>query len=289
MPTVEDILRECLLLSESSRHDEAIELLTPVVEQTPDDRLYFRRARHFEHLGDSERAVQDYTRAIELKPTNPRYYYDRGMVSELDLGRRTEAIQDYITATDLAPNFVEAHQQCCLSMLLRTGLLEYAREHALAAVRLAPEDGMSHYCLGEVSICANEPALAAESFARAVDLEPEYANHWRALGRALGRTDDPDQLPAAVNAYTRVITLEPDDGDAYADRGAVRVRAGMLTTGIADLRHALSYGLSDFKRTLTERRLAEAEALLGDVPPEPTPHAGGTPTTVPITNVGEES
>jgi tetratricopeptide (TPR) repeat protein len=255
MPTVDDVLKQCRTLAKDSRYSEAVELLSRAIADSPDARLYFRRGRCFEELDDPARAVLDYTSAIELNQTNPKYYFNRGMVSELALGQAREAIIDYLKAVEVEPAYVKAHQMCCLSMLLWTDLLEDAREHALTALRLAPDEALSHYCMGQVRMSAKEYDLAAESFARAVDLEPEEANHWSSLGWAQRNAGE---LNLSEAAYSRAIQLEPESCSYFRSRGSVRIKLGMVEAGVADLTHALTLSPTEADRLLIEASLANS-------------------------------
>ncbi len=61
---------------------------------------YFNRGNAYDDLGQYQRAIQDYTRAIQLDPDLAQAYYNRGIVY-YNLGEYQRAIQDYDKACSL--------------------------------------------------------------------------------------------------------------------------------------------------------------------------------------------
>ena len=67
---------------------------------------YFNRGSAYAQKGEFRRALDDYNRAIELKPKEHQAYYNRG-VAFMEIGNPERAINDYTTAIQLKGTFSE--------------------------------------------------------------------------------------------------------------------------------------------------------------------------------------
>ena len=59
-------------------------------------------------MGQYERAIQDFSRTLELQPDDPKAYIGRGLVYTA-LGQYERAIQDLSRALELQPDLPEAY------------------------------------------------------------------------------------------------------------------------------------------------------------------------------------
>src|SRR5690606_7101097 len=63
------------LKSRSGKYEEAIEDYTKVIQVDPSDaRAYHDRGKAKYHIGDYHGAIEDYTKAIEIDPSDAIYY-----------------------------------------------------------------------------------------------------------------------------------------------------------------------------------------------------------------------
>ncbi|MEG4577250.1 tetratricopeptide repeat protein [Microcoleus sp. N3A4] len=140
-------------------------------------------------LGQLERAISCYQRAIQLQPSYADAYHNLGEVLSLQ-GKWEEAIAAYRQAIDLNPNFD------------------------------AP-----HYGLGKAwaSLDRREEAIAC--YRRAIELNPNLAQAYQSLGDVL---DSWGQLDEAIGCYEKTIELKPDIwefhhklGDALQEKGEI--------------------------------------------------------------------
>ena len=69
--------------------------------------------------GDAERAIADYTRAIELRPDYPKAYNSRGVVYMAHGYERAKAVADFDRAIGLKPDFRYAYINRANARLLR--------------------------------------------------------------------------------------------------------------------------------------------------------------------------
>ena len=91
-------------------HDRAIADYTTAIQLKPDyAEAYNDRAFAYYLKGDAERAIADYTRAIELRPNYPRAYNSRGVVYMAHGYGRARAVADFDRAITLQPDFRYAY------------------------------------------------------------------------------------------------------------------------------------------------------------------------------------
>jgi tetratricopeptide (TPR) repeat protein len=182
--SVEEVLAESKKLRKAGMFRHAIDFLTDALRMGANARLLFSRGITFDLLDETELAVQDFTSAIRLDETQPKYYFERGCVLSHSLKRDDEAIRDFDKVLEFEPDNVEAHRQCCLCLLIM-GRPNRALEHAEAALRLDPDEGGTYFCLGEAYMSLQRFDEAVASFKRALELDPTQDHYSSALNRAL--------------------------------------------------------------------------------------------------------
>ena len=140
-------------------------------------------------LGQLERAISCYRRAIQLQPSYADAYHNLGEVLSV-MGNWEEAIAVYRQAIGLKPNF----------------------------------EG-SHYGLGKALASVDRREEAIASYRRAIELNPNLAQAYQSLGEVL---DSWGRLDEAIGCYEKTIELKPDIwevhhklGDALQEKGEI--------------------------------------------------------------------
>ncbi len=106
---------------------------------------YNNRGVVFGELGDFDRAIADYARALELKPgdaktvRNLRIAHTRRALAAAKLGETDRALADLTRAIELEPNHPTAYVRRA-ALRLERGELPAAIEDLETATRLAPDD-----------------------------------------------------------------------------------------------------------------------------------------------------
>ena len=129
---IDTVLQQARELRKVDKHAQAVELLDQKLRETADARLFHSRGITFEQMDQPVKAVEDITSAILLDNTIPRYFFDRACILADPLKRHREAIDSFEQAIQLDPEYVDAHRQCCGSLLVM-GMPNRALEHAEAA------------------------------------------------------------------------------------------------------------------------------------------------------------
>ncbi len=181
-------------------------------------------------LGNRDRAIADFTRAIELEPDYAEAYNNRGSAYAA-LGNPEGAIADFTKAIERKPDFADAF---------------YNR-------------GCSYRATGQYD-------LALADFTRAIELEPGYADAYNNRGNAYATLGNPE---GAIADFTKAIERKPDFADAFYNRGCAHKTLGRYDLAIADFTRAIElkpdYVAAYNNRGNTYNLLGEADRAIRDL------------------------
>ena len=203
---------------------------------------FSRRGTAFAARRDFAHAIADLTRACELEPVEPNYFYERG-VAEAESKDTTAALSDYDRAIRLKPDHVPA--------LLARAELRLKNNDAVRAIEdLDAADGAA-------AKQADARLRMADAYARAKRLsqgiaqltmwidaheaDPRLASALteRCWMRAVLGVDLLKALDDANSALRRVDKKDASSERTWAGRGLVRLRLGDYDKSIADYDAAL--------------------------------------------------
>jgi tetratricopeptide (TPR) repeat protein len=202
------------------------------------------------------------------------------------VGRIDDAIKATEKAAELDPKLVVAHTNL-LSLYGRKGDLTKAEEQYRKVMALNPDQfPKAHYDYGVLLMTKGDYDGAKEAFARAIKINPTYAQAHNNLGYLLEREG---KVQEAMAEYLKAVKDAPDYRQAHFNLGRILVNQGKYQEGIVELLQTLTpedestpaylyalgaaYGRSgDRPKALTYLRQAKAEAagkgqskLLGDI------------------------
>ncbi|MHC4969533.1 MAG: tetratricopeptide repeat protein [Planctomycetota bacterium] len=91
--------------TESEGHDGAAQrpVRAPAAPDPEQGRIHLRRGNELMVAGEIEGAIEAYTTAIRLDPTNDTAWYNRGYLRDEGTGELQAAIEDYTKALELNP------------------------------------------------------------------------------------------------------------------------------------------------------------------------------------------
>ena len=166
--------------SNESRYDDAIDTLEELVAEYPEEKEayltlggYYRNVRF-----DGERAIEMYTRAIEIDPMYKNAYnmmaYTYDNMGEVE--KTLWAINKYV---ELAPDEANPYDSRA-DLLARNGKVDEAIESYRRAVEIKPDFHYSIQKLGHMYVYKQDYEKAAEYYSR---LSASSSQEWRAAGR----------------------------------------------------------------------------------------------------------
>lgn len=196
---------------------------------------------------DHEGAIEDFTRAIVLKPDYTHAFYNRGTSKKTlaedkkDSVLLKSAIDDFNQALELDKNLVEAYHNRGLAF---ENLSEYAKT----------SDRRKELLL-----------KALDDYNTTIDINPRYQNSLVNRGVIKGKLN---LLDSAIIDFNKAIEFEPDNASAYSNRGLAKDNKGDYDGAIADYNIAIekdsSFTTAYLNRGIVYRRLKKYDAANAD-------------------------
>ncbi len=181
-----------------------------------------------------EKAVKDYSKAIELNPNFIEAYNNReNAYAHLKL--YNEALEDFNKAIELNPNLAEAYSNRGNAYSERENLDKAIKDYK-TALKLNPKFAMAYYGLGIVYSGLEEYNKAIENYSKAIELDPSfeaaYCNRAKVFN-ALG------QYEKAIEDCNKAMELNPNVALTYNNRGSAYCGLKKYEKGIKDYNKAI--------------------------------------------------
>jgi tetratricopeptide (TPR) repeat protein len=210
------------------------------LDQPTDAAGYAGRGTASDARHDYPGAIADLTRACELAPGEPLYFYERGRAhwhnKQPDL-----ALADFDQAIKLKPDDADA--------LIARASLRASRHEAAgpivadldAADHGLPKEAAQHMLLGDLYEFIGQPAAAVVQYSKWIDSHPRDDVHAAdALnGRCWTRALTGEALDLALSDCNAALKTRPDTAAFLDSRGLVYLRQGNYDKAIADYDAAL--------------------------------------------------
>jgi tetratricopeptide (TPR) repeat protein len=178
---------------------QILESQTPVAIKKADKAMKLFRE---EKWGD---AVKEFSEGIADDQTNPMLFYYRGIAQENN-GNTEEAMSDYQKTIELKPDFVLPYSRAG-KIYARQKNFEKASEFYQKSVELGDKDITTLYNYGVVLINLGKSPEAKVVFEKLLSLDEDYADAYYHLGIihiGLGNT------PKAKEFFERFLVLDPE-------------------------------------------------------------------------------
>ena len=196
---------------------------------------YCDRGIGYQHKGQDDLAIADYTQALQIDPNNALAYYGRGL-SYRHKGQDDLAIADYSLALRITPTYVDALYNRGLSFTYKTqfdlAIVDYT--HAL---QIDPNYTNAYFGRGYAYQNESRYDLAVADYTEALRIDPNYTDVYNNRGRVY-RYMGQDDL--ALADYTQALRIDPNFILAYTGRGNVYQDQGRTDLALADYTQALS-------------------------------------------------
>lgn len=178
---------------------------------------------------DYDKAIEYYSKTIQLKPDFVEAYNNRGDVYA-EKHDRDQAIQNYNKAIELSPNFAEAYNNRGVIYLWQSNFELHKRE------------------------------LAKQDFTKAIEFKPDCAETYVNLGNVYRGMCEYER---AIEYYDKAIGLKLNNAYVYYFRGDTYYKKGDRDRALEDLKRAEALaeeqGLSDLLRRI---QLVQAATFL---------------------------
>lgn len=214
-------------------------------------RKYFRAGIDFRLQGERQRALEQFTKAIELDPELLDAYLHRAIVS-YEIGDLAGVISDLDSVIGHAPDTAAAYYWRSRTYLVM-GRADLALEDIDEAIELNPDEPANPLFRSFIHLCQKEYEAAVEDATRAIQLGFEqegYSNRALVFAKM-------ENYQAAIEDWTRVIALNPDHAIAYCERGILLEKIGQPESALSDLKTGLKN-----KSQLGESLRVTSETLL---------------------------
>lgn len=254
-------------------YHQAAQKLTEAIRYRPAfARYFYARGNCYKLLGESKRAIFDYTMAIQIddKFTGaaardpsastslvPRYYGNRGACFR-QLGKLADSLHDFNRALALDPNnggwynhLGLSHYDCgdkekaAAAFTAAIERIPNAHDRAAFKPRLHRGNVLRELGRYEASLADLQAALAVDELA---------APAWNALGLTLFEMGGAQNFAASVHAFTRAIEIDGDKPVHSNNRGLALLRLGRAAEAVADFDTAIALEESRVNATLYYNR-----------------------------------
>ena len=232
-------------------------LWSHVLKYSPSTSLVWEnRASYYRDEGRIQEAINDFTRAIALKPKNHIAYYSRGNLylyyTDSNPETLQSALRDFTKAIQFSPGTGEYLAQRGIAYF-KLNMFENALQDLNAAERLDPTIQDIYSYRSSTYINLGQYASAQPDLEKYLSLNPYEPVMWSNLG-VLTRMEK--QYVVSLNAFNRAIQLAPDNLDYYYKRSRTYYEMGKMQQARDDLNFLKSSGFKginpDFERKVIQ-------------------------------------
>lgn len=218
-----------------SDSDKALELLgAGPFPQSYSAVAYQTKGLAHQNQGNYKLAGEFYSKAIELDPTNAKFWNFRGITHQLQ-NQNDEALKDFTKAIELdatIPHFFVNRGEIYRRLKDLTASLRDFE----SAIQLDKSNDMAYYNRGNTYIDLGKKDEALNDFNVAISLKPKSV-YFYGRGRLYFIQG---QYELAVKDNTEALATDPQNSSAYGNRGLSYSKLGKDALAIEDLRKALS-------------------------------------------------
>ena len=183
--------------------------------RNPDALNLYRRATSLHAIGDTDRALADYSDAIRVDPGNSLAFLGRGVLLATRKRSYNRAIEDFDKVLALQPDNVDA-------LIARGNAYSQLGDNGRAladldrAISLAPDNAQAYVIRGLANNRRGQRQLAMQDYETALRRAPRYP---QALANRAALLSEDGKYDQAIRDLDEAITADPDNPVAYYNRG----------------------------------------------------------------------
>ncbi|NPU84789.1 MAG: tetratricopeptide repeat protein [Syntrophaceae bacterium] len=256
---IEAYYARAVISDENHAMQDFYKLLT---KDPKDSKAFLYRAWTYKELNKPDLALREFGKAIEAAPSpveKAEAYFERGKFYYAVMRNHRLAIQDYTRAIELRPKDADYYFYRGTSYSgLQNGDLAYS--DFSKAVELAPRDASNYLSRGSVLLnLMNKPESAIADYSKAVELEPigfnfkqrgimyemigrknlalsDYSKAAELYGDDASRRGD---YEFAIDQYNDAVKLKPERATLFYKRALVYALMGDSKKALTDLKKAM--------------------------------------------------
>jgi tetratricopeptide (TPR) repeat protein len=216
-------------------YNKAIADYTQAINLNPNFAPAYRdRGIAYSYSGDYDKALADFNQALRLNPNDPTVYRERGNIYGFQ-GDDTRALADYNRSINVSPDRRGAYNNRG-NVYRRMGDNDRAIADYTHAIRLNPNELLAYSNRGLAYLDKKEYDRAIADFNQAIRINANYENAYFGRGHAYLNKKEYDR---AIADYNQVIRINPNNAWAYNDRGFAYINKGNWDQAIADYNQAI--------------------------------------------------
>ncbi len=225
-------------------------------------RAYYSRGNDYARIGNTDKAIAEYTTAIQLNPKYMSAYVNRG-VQYSNKREYKLAIRDATTAIELNPKSANAYHNRGADYA-DIGEFNKAIADYSEAIRFNPRSTSTFINRGRAYENIKKFDKAMADYNRVLQIAPKDSDDYEARGNAYFAKDD---YKAAVSSFRKALQLSPNNDSALA--GLAWLMAICPEAPLRNGKEAIRMGtraceLSKWKEPFHIETLAAAYAESGD-------------------------
>ncbi len=198
-----------------NKKQNAIDDLTKAIEIKTDSRgAYYNRGNAHFKLNELEKALNDFNKAIEAKGTDYRHYVNRGIVKKR-LNKLEEAILDFNAAIDINPKSYHAHYNRGLTQK-KLDKFEKAISDFDIAIDINAKKLNAYYHRGLAKSKLNNSKGAFQDFDKTINIDPK---NLRAYYRRGLENIKLAKLKDAFKDFDKVLSIDHKNPRGYIGKG----------------------------------------------------------------------
>ena len=230
-------------------------VVTPIQTEENLNQLYIQQGDECLEKQLYEAAIENYNQALQIDNIDANTFYKRGNVF-YNLKDYNRAITDYTQAININPNFSKAYIK---SGLARFYLADYygAIEDYTQAIRINSYDAVAFKNRGDVRSFVGDSQGAIEDYTQARKINPslleeqeltqyiEDDSNYGKIEEDNNSDSERESYKRAIEVFTQVIEISPNDAVGYKKRGNVLCDLGDYLQAIEDFTKAIEINPSD--------------------------------------------
>jgi tetratricopeptide (TPR) repeat protein len=215
---------------DKSEYDRAIADYTKAIEMNPRDAAaYNNRGIAYRAKGENESAIADYTKAIEMNPRDAVAHNNRGIAYRAQ-GDNDRPIADHARAIAIDPESASAYNNRGIAYRTKGDNDRAIADHAMA-IEIDGESASTYYNRALAFRAKGDNDSAIEDTTMAIEINPRHVGAYVSRGLAHAAKGNHDR---AIADYTKAIEINPKHAGAYHNRGLAYRAKGDDDRAVAD-------------------------------------------------------